>query len=425
MKQDRSLHYGWIILALGVMTVTGALGFARFGYTMILPGMKVGLGLTDTQAGDLAMGNMAGYLFLALTCGFLSAHFSPRIIISIFLGLVSLSMLVTGLAPDFGTALVGRILSGMGSGGANIPVMGVVVSWFSVSRRGLATGVTVSGSSFGLLITGLTIPFIMRSTGPEGWCYSWFFLSGLTFVFMLLIAAFLRSKPTDKDLLPLGTTGVSEPSVYVSSPSLMHSIRLVYKTFEVWHLSLIYVLFGFSYIIYTTFFVRYLNWEAGFSIQKAGHLWSAVGAVSIVSGFIWGSLSDKMGRKYALALVFMLQCLCYALFGLWRDFPGYYLSALIFSFTAWSIPAIMAAASGDILGTKLAPAALGFLTLFFGIGQVLGPFIAGRIADFQGSYSSAFIIASAASLAGGLLSLLLRMEAPSRRHLRTDNSAGA
>ena len=116
------IHYGWIILALAVTTVTGALGFARFGYTMILPAMKTGLSLTDSQAGDLAMGNMAGYLVLALAAGFLSTRFSPRFIISGFMALISVSMLVTGLAPDFITALAGRILAGMGSGGSNVPV---------------------------------------------------------------------------------------------------------------------------------------------------------------------------------------------------------------------------------------------------------------------------------------------------------------
>ena len=56
------------------------------------------------------------------------------------------------------------------------------------------------------------------------------------------------------------------------------------------------------------------------------------------------------------------------------------ISAILFGLSAWSIPAIMAAACGDALGPRLAPAALGFITLFFGIGQALGPAVAGAIA---------------------------------------------
>ena len=46
---------------------------------------------------------------------------------------------------------------------------------------------------------------------------------------------------------------------------------------------------GFSYVIYATFFVDYLTSEAGFLIGRAGSLWSAVGILSVESGFIWGS----------------------------------------------------------------------------------------------------------------------------------------
>lgn len=409
MNNGRRIHYGWIILMLAIATVCGGLGLARFGYTMILPSMKTGLSLTEAGAGDLATGNLTGYLVLALACGFLSTRFSPRVIITFFMGLVSLSMLITGLAPGFGTAFIGRVLAGMGGGGTNIPVIGLVITWFAVSRRGLATGIAVSGSSFGLLLTGLVIPVILKSGGADGWRHAWFFLAAVTLVIALLCALFLRNSPAEAGLPPCGDSKVLPVTSRSAQPSLAESFKLVYRTFEVWHLALIYTLFGFSYIIYVTFFVRYLNWEAGFSIESAGRLWSTVGAVSIASGFIWGAFSDRAGRKYGLAAVFMLQFLCYLVFGVWKAMPGYYISAVLFSLTAWSIPAIMAAAAGDVLGAKLAPAALGFLTLFFGIGQVFGPFVAGRIADSQGSYTFAFVIASMASFAGGLLSLLLKV----------------
>jgi predicted MFS family arabinose efflux permease len=175
----------------------------------------------------------------------------------------------------------------------------------------------------------------------------------------------------------------------------------------VWHLALIYILFGFSYIIYTTFFARYLTGEAGFSTQAAGALWSAVGIVSVISGFIWGAVSDVVGRKYGLAIVYFLQFLCFTIFGVWKAPAGYYLSAMLFALTAWSIPGIMAAASGDLLGARLAPAALGFITLFFGIGQAVGTAIGGRIADFTGSYTLAFVIAGSAALVGAVASLFL------------------
>jgi sugar phosphate permease len=369
--------------------------------------MKAGLELTEARAGDLATGNLIGYLALALTCGFLASHFSPKKIITFFMLLTSLSMLLTGMSESFASAFTARVLSGMGGGGTNIPVMGVVVSWFAVNRRGLATGLTVSGSSFGLLITGLAIPPVLTAYGADGWRYAWFFLALLIFVIALLCWLFIYDKPSDKGLAPCGSVSGFIPADNRTYMSLMDSWRMVYKNKTVWHLAGIYSMFGFGYIIYTMFFVRYLTGEGGFSIQSAGRLWSFVGACSIASGLLWGTFSDKFGRKTGLCAVFSIQALSFTVFGISNSDSGFFISAGLFALTAWSIPAIVAAASGDVLGPRLASAALGFITLFFGIGQALGPFAAGRIADQTGSYTIAFIAAGAASAAGALLSLAL------------------
>lgn len=405
-RRPGGLHYGWIIAGMSVITVFGALGLARFGYTMILPSMKEGLSLTDSQAGDLATVNMVGYLVMAVTCGYLASRFGPRIIISIFMLVISGSMLMTGMAPNFQVALLGRTLTGVGSGGTNVPVMGLIPAWFSAKRRGLATGMAVSGSSFGMVVTGYLVPVILNRYGVEGWRYCWFCLAAMTLLIAVLGYLLLRNRPSEKGLQPIGAEGEQTSPGQPASSAL--EWRLVYKSAPVWHLGLIYTLFGFSYIIYATFFARYLTWEAGFTTQAAGALWSAVGILSIISGFIWGSVSDVVGRKYGLAIVYFLQFLCFTIFGLWKAPPGYYLSALLFALTAWSIPGIMAAATGDLLGARLAPAALGFVTLFFGVGQASGTFLGGRIADFTGSYTLAFVIAGAAALIGGVASLFLR-----------------
>ena len=42
-------------------------------------------------------------------------------------------------------------------------------------------------------------------------------------------------------------------------------------------------------------------------------------------------------------------------------------------------PTIMAAAAGDFVRPRLAPAGLGFITLFFGVGQFLGPALGGYL----------------------------------------------
>jgi sugar phosphate permease len=412
-QQAQGLHYGWVILFMSVVTVLGSLGFARFGYTMILPHMKEGLGLTKTQAGNLATGNFVGYLILAIVGGFLAARCGPRVVISLAMLLVGVTMFLTGLAPSFQMALVWRTLTGVGSGGSNVPVMGLVPAWFGTKRRGLASGIAAGGSSVGLAITGPLIPRIIDAYGATGWRYSWYYLGAMTVIIAILCFVLLRNRPEEKGLMAIGSDE-SPPPPPQGKPLGGARDRasalqwgLVYKSGAVWHLALIYVMFGFSYIIYATFFADYLTGEAGFTKEAAGWLWMLAGLVSFVSGFIWGTVSDVIGRKYGLALVYFLQGFCFIIFGLWKATPGYYLSVFLFALTAWSIPAIMAATSGDYLGPRLAPAALGFVTVFFGIGQAIGPTLAGYIGDVTGSYTWAFIIAGLAAFlgAGGALSL--------------------
>lgn len=59
----------------------------------------------------------------------------------------------------------------------------------------------------------------------------------------------------------------------------------------------------------------------------------------------------------------------------------------------------------------MAPAALGFITLFFGIGQAAGPSVAGALADASGSLESSFMLAAGVAVLGGAGAALLRPHA--------------
>jgi predicted MFS family arabinose efflux permease len=217
----------------------------------------------------------------------------------------------------------------------------------------------------------------------------------------------LRNHPSEKGTKPLG-----EDDAAVDGPknesSTSPGLGSVYTSPIVWFMGLIYIAFGFSYIIYMTFFFKHLITEGGYTRESAGNLFMLVGWLSLFCGVIWGAVSDRLGRKHTLAIVYLLQAIAFSLFALWPEPPGFLLSSVLFGLTAWSIPAIMAAACGDVLGAKMAPAALGFITLFFGIGQAVGPSVAGAIADATGTFNPAFLLAGIAALFGAAGSLFLK-----------------
>jgi len=399
------LHYGWIVLFMGTLVVFGSLGLARFGYTMVLPSMQEGLEIDNTQTGGLATANLVGYLALALIGGAAASRYGPRVVIAAGLGLAGVAMLLTGMADGFHTAATWRALTGIGSGASNVPVMGLLASWFVTKRRGLASGVAVAGSSLALIFVGALVPRILDIYGDSGWRTCWFIFGGLTLLLAVVGFLLLRNRPSDLGLKPLGAD--SEYSVPIPSGEKLQWSR-VYRSAAVWHLGLVYVAFGFSYIIYMTFFTKHLIAEGGYTQDAAGSLFMTMGWVSLLCGLLWGTVSDYIGRRRALIIVYLIHAVSFSLFALWPTSPGFTLSAVLFGLSAWSIPAIMAAACGDVFGPRLAPAALGFITLLFGTGQAIAPSIAGAIADATGSFYSAFLLAAGVALMGAVGAYLLR-----------------
>ena len=85
-----------------------------------------------------------------------------------------------------------------------------------------------------------------------------------------------------------------------------------------------------------------------------------------------------------------------------------YASIIMFGLTVWSIPTIMSAAVGDYMGPAQAVKALGFITLFFGAGQVVGPAMAGFLADVTGSFSAGFWLCAGLTGLAAILSFFLK-----------------
>ncbi|HTY22554.1 MAG TPA: MFS transporter [Desulfomonilaceae bacterium] len=405
---EQRFHYGWVVIFTGLLVTIGAHGFGRMSYTLILPAMKDALSFNYTQLGLLATGNFIGYLVMAIIGGFLAAKFGTRVVIALALVLMGITMILTGLAETFGFAFATRLMTGLGNGAAYVPAMALGSAWFAVERRGFATGIVSAGIGGGTMIAGLVVPGILAWYGSDGWRFAWYYLGGAVLLIAAVAGILLRSRPDEIGLKQVGAKESIGPTGAAKSAVAPLDWGRVYKMPQVWYLGTVYFMYGFSYIIYMTFFAAYLCKEMGLSSGEAGGLWALVGGLSIFCGVIWGGLSDKLGRAWGAALAYLVLGASYAVLALVQVKGGFYLSAVLFGITAWSIPTIMAATAGDYVGPRLAPAGLGFITLFFGVGQALGPWVGGRIADITQSFQGPFLVAFGVSLLGTILSLGLK-----------------
>jgi predicted MFS family arabinose efflux permease len=383
---------------MGFLAVFGALGFGRFGYSAILPAMQKDLGISSAAAGSLASWNLGGYVIMAAIGGLLASRFGPRKVVAAGSIVAAAGMLLTGLASGLVSASAARLLTGLGGGCVLVPSVALMSAWFDVRRRGMASGIVTSGSSLALVIAGAIVPLIISAGGSEGWRLAWYFFAALTFLVGILTIVFQRDRPHAAAVRARAARG--------SRPSL--DLKSVVRSRYAWHIGFVYMMFGFAYMVYFTFFQKRLTADLGFSSATAGEFFLVVGVVSLACGVLWGVISDRVGRGRAIAAMCLLQAVGALLFALWPGTPGLILSAVIFGLTSLAVPGIVGAGCGDQFGPVLASASLGFVTIFLGIGQVLGPYLAGRLADAHGTLTYSYLMAAGVFLLGGLLSAFLR-----------------
>lgn len=397
-------YYGWVVVATGALSILACLGLGRFALGMLLPSMAATLELSYAQMGFISTGNFIGYLVAVFFSGTIVARIGQRNFIFLSLLLVGLTMACLSQSGAFAGLLVLYVLTGMGSGGANVSTMSLASAWFAKKGRGKAAGFMSSGSGMAIMFAGFFIPYVNHASGAEGWRISWLFLGGMVVLIAFLCLIFLRNKPADLGLAVPGEHGRGA----AATPQAAKQKFDIYRSLAIYHLGAIYFLFGYTYVIYATFIVTTLVKERGMSEALAGNFWAVVGFLSLFSGPVFGAISDRLGRKAGMLIVFSIQCLAYLLIA--SALPGLflYLSIFCYGLVAWSIPTIMAATVGDYAGPENAPKALGFITLMFGLGQISGPAIAGVLAEHSGSFSSSFYMAAALAAAAIVLSALLK-----------------
>ncbi|MFO7576798.1 MAG: MFS transporter [Pelovirga sp.] len=405
MMHHRSFHYGWLIVVCGMLTTFSCLGLARFAFGMLLPAMQEGLALSYEQMGYLGTANFIGYLLaVAMTPGVLK-RLRPRLTLGLSLVLIALTLAALSQATTFRMVLFLYLTTGIGSGLANISGVVLIAYWFRRDKRGRAAGLMTVGSGVAIIFSGWVVPRLNALPGDDGWRLSWLLFAAIVLFLALLIVLLVRNTPEELGLAPVGRQErLSDAELKGGYPRGSGRVLVL--------LGLLYLAFGLTYMVYGTFFVTSLVSEHGYLEKVAGQFWSWVGFFSLFSGILFGTLSDRIGRKRGLMTVFIVQTLAYLLAGSGLGYAALMLSVVLYGVTAWSIPAIMAAAVGDYLGAAKAAAGFSLITFFFAGGQVCGPAIAGIIAERFGSFALPFLLCALVTAGAALFTLTLPRTAP-------------
>lgn len=365
-------------VAAGFITLMVAMGIGRFLYTPLLPLMLTEYGLRTEQAGLLASLNYVGYLVGAFAAGPLCHRFREFRVLAAGLVLSCATTAATGSFTDFAWVSAARLLAGTASALAFVAVSGLVLLIIASDGRENLAGLYYGGVGGGIVLTGLAALPTARVWGAAG---AWIAFGLVSAALSAVVLVLLQRHDEPRH---------SAATVKAALPRNPRFARLV----------IAYGLEGFGYIITGTFMVTAANATVG---PSGAHLaWVVAGCAALPSAFLWSTAARRWGRLKPLVVAFFLQGAGIVLPALLPGAAALIAGALLFGATFMGIVTL---ALSD--GASFAPAArariVGLMTGIYGIGQILGPALAGYFSARTGNYQMALSIAAAVVVTAGAL----------------------
>jgi MFS family permease len=189
-QQERQ---GWIIVASLFATMVLIFGSGYGTIPLFVPTMVKAFGWKRAEVSmlpsALALSNGATVLIV----GWLVDRFEARFVIAAGAVMAGIAFLIAGSANSLTVMIAAYLLLGVAfSFGTVIPLSFVIANWF-VKRRGLAMGISSSGSTSGAMIMTLVASFVIRHWG---WRAAYLTLSLPVFAVLIpLVLAIVRSHP--------------------------------------------------------------------------------------------------------------------------------------------------------------------------------------------------------------------------------------
>jgi predicted MFS family arabinose efflux permease len=437
-------------LALGTAS---ALGLARFAYGLLIPAMRAELGWNLAQAGVLTTANGLGYLLGAVAAAPVERRLG--ITATFRLGMVVTAAALAGNAATSSYPVLLLMRAVAGASGALVFIAGGVIASRMAAARGSAAPLMIyfSGAGLGIAVSGAFIPPLLGQH-PGRWPLAW---AGLALGAALAASGSwtaARTRPistgstndtTGTDDLTGPTSGTSgrtsgtsgrtsgtsgrtsgtsgrtsgtsgptsgtattagPPSGTTTAGPTAAPVVDVRSVVRLWRVAAAYLLFAAGYIAYITFLSAYLAaHHAG--VGQVIVTWAALGLTAIVAPALWSRPLDGWPGARALAAA-LAGISGAAVIALISAAPAVVVvSAIGYGVTFLAVPAAIT----RLIHTGVPHAdwtgALAAFTVVFAVGQMAGPYLAGRLADQYGT-GATLVWTAVLCAAGAGLSLTIR-----------------
>jgi len=345
------------------------------GFGIVAPAIPVfarSFGVSRTAAGAVISAFAFMRLVSALGVGRLVDRFGERLILATGIAIVAGSSAVAGLARSYDQLLVLRGLGGLGSAMFSVSAVSLLLRVVRPDQRGRASGLFaggfllggVTGPAFGGLVTSYSI------RAP-------FFLYAGTLAVAGGIGLYaLRNTPL---AAKAGSGGEMQRT------GLLDALRKpAYRAAMAANFADAWAVLGVRSALIPLF--------VG-DVLKVGIVWVGVGFV-VVAGvnaavlLPAGRLADTRGRRPVLMAGCLISAFGVLMLALLPSLPGYLAAMVVFGFGSGLLDVAPAAVVGDVV-TGRGGTVVAAYQMSGDAGQVVGPLVAGRLADSL-SYGAAF-----------------------------------
>jgi MFS family permease len=286
---------------------------------------------------------------------------------------------------------------GLGIGFSFVPSLAAVQRRF-VRRRGLASGIAVSGIGLGTLVVP---PVATALISWIGWRDTWIVLGIFTVLFGGTAALFTDSSPERRGAL--ADRGIANlDSAVGSSPleglTLREAVRS--RSFVLLYLSLVSVWIGASVP-----FVHLVPYAEDYRLSHgtAVGIFGLIGIGSVAGRFALGGLADQIGRRQLLTAMFVGLALVQIWWLTATQAWQLAIFALVFGAGYGGFVALYPAITVDYFGSRNASGIIGLLYTGGAVGSFVGPKLAGDLFDRFGSYAPSITLGAASALVAAVL----------------------
>lgn len=360
-----------------------ALGIARFGYGLLVPAMQADLGWSYAEAGLANAANAFGYLVGAVLSAAAIGRFGARATATAGLAATIASTAATGLVDGFWAICALRFLPGL-AGAFVFVAGGVMIARLAgavVGRRGLLIGLFYVGPGVGMAVAGLLLPALVDAH-PEAWRLGWLAaaLAAAALAPLFLLAA---------RHVPRAEASGGAGSRHVGAGRFVPALAC-------------YFIYALGMIGYLTFVVADLVAD-GASAALVTAFWVCLAAATFPGPWLWQRLLDRRDDGLPLSVQSGMMAVG-AVLSVVGGLAGSFTSAILVGAGMLSVVAATTSLVRKGMEPEAWPAGIAVFTTVFGIGQTIGPWLAGVVSDHFGGLDagltvSAMLLAAASAVA--------------------------